>query len=116
MPFIRLETNVTICEDTRFALMRDLTKIVSTVLEKPKEYVMVSFAEVSLMMDAEHDPPAAFIELRSIGALSSQSISDLSAQLTASLEDRIAVRRSRVFLNFTDMSATHWGWQGEPFA
>jgi phenylpyruvate tautomerase len=68
---------------------------------------------VILMSDKAGD--AAFVDIRSIGGLSDDVNRKLSQQVCQLLHDSLGVPSDRVYLNFTDVGAGNWGWNGSTF-
>ncbi len=88
--------------------------MVAEALGKPEEYVMVSFEPSSAMLFAGSAEPAAFLELRAIG-LPVKKAGDLSRLLCELVAGELGISGERVFINFADVPANLWGWNGETF-
>ena len=58
---------------------------------------------------------AAFVEVRSIGGLTGEVNHQLSQKVCQLLHDSLGVPQNRIYLNFTDVQASHWGWNGSTF-
>lgn len=114
MPLLKLETNVSLSEEKRTALVSALSKIVAETIGKPEQYVMVSITPAALLMSGKPGN-AAFVDVRSIGGLTGTVNEQLTKKICALLKDSIAIPSERVYLNFTDIHAANWGWNGETF-
>ena len=114
MPLLKLETNVAIPEAKRAPLLSSLSKLVAQAIGKPEQYVMVTVGPAALLM-AGKPGDAAFLDLRSIGGLSSEVNHQLSARLCQLLQQTLGIAPDRVYLNFTEVKAGNWGWNGETF-
>jgi phenylpyruvate tautomerase len=55
------------------------------------------------------------VDLRSIGGLSDEVNRKLSQQVCKLLKDSLGISPDRVYLNFTDVEAPNWGWNGSTF-
>ena len=75
---------------------------------------MVTVGQAAMVMSAKPGD-AAFVEIRSIGGLSSDVNRKLSQQVCKLLADSLGVPPERVYLNFTDVEAGNWGWNGSTF-
>ena len=53
--------------------------------------------------------------IRSIGGLSGDVNRKLSQQVCNLLNESLGIPPNRVYLNFTDVGASHWGWNGSTF-
>ncbi len=111
MPFIRVETSAPFSDDQRKALLAGLTKIAVQVIGKPEDYVMTSLAPAAMSMAGARDP-AAFVDLRSIGGLGSGNTYKLAEQISGLLHDTLGLAPERIFMNFTDVPGSAWGWNG----
>ena len=58
---------------------------------------------------------AAFVDIRSIGGLTDDVNRRLSQNVCKLLNDALGVPPNRIYLNFTDVQASHWGWNGSTF-
>jgi phenylpyruvate tautomerase len=114
MPLLRLETSVALPEDKRKALLAALSKAVAETIGKPEQYVVVSASPAAMLMSGKPGD-GAFVDLRSIGGLSDEVNRKLSQQVCRLLKDSLGISPDRVYLNFTDVDAGNWGWNGSTF-
>jgi len=114
MPLLKLETTVVLTEDQRQALLASLSKIVAETIGKPQQYVMVTASQVAMQMSGSPGD-AAFVDVRSIGGLTSDVNRKLSQKVSQLLHDSLGIPPNRIYLNFTDVQASHWGWNGNTF-
>lgn len=114
MPLLKLETTVAISEDIQKALLSSLSRIVAETIGKPEQYVMVTISQTAMGMSGRPGN-AAFVDIRSIGGLSSSVNRKLSEQICKLLNDSLGMPSDRVYLNFADIDAGNWGWNGSTF-
>ena len=114
MPFLRLETTATLADEKKKALLASLSKIVAGTIGKPEQYVMVTLSPAAVLMSGKPGD-AAFVDIRSIGGLSDSVNRQLAQKVCASLKESLGVPPDRVYLNFTDVPAGNWGWNGDTF-
>ncbi len=114
MPLLNLETTVVLSEDKRKALLVSLSKAVAESIGKPEQYVMVSVSQAAMLMSG-NPGEAAYVDVRSIGGLTDDVNRRLSQKVCKLLNDSLGVPQNRVYLNFTDVEATNWGWNGSTF-
>lgn len=114
MPLLKLETTVAISEDIQKALLSSLSRIVAETIGKPEQYVMVTISQTAMGMSGKPGN-AAFLDIRSIGGLSSSVNRKLSEQICKLLNDSLGMPSDRVYLNFADIDAGNWGWNGSTF-
>ena len=114
MPLLKLETTVALTEDKRKALLATLSKTVAEVIGKPQQYVMVTASHAAIQMSGSPGD-AAFVDVRSIGGLTGDVNRKLSQKVCQLLHDSLGIPPNRIYLNFTDVKASHWGWNGSTF-
>ncbi len=115
MPLIRVETNQTLTSAEADTLCAALSRAAAELIGKPEEYVQALVSGAVLGMRHGGAPgPAAFVEVFSIGGLTPQTNIALSARICALLAEQ-GVPSERVYLNFTDVRASHWGHDGGTF-
>ena len=114
MPLLKLETTVVLSEDKRQALLASLSKTVAETIGKPQQYVMVAASQVAMQMSGSPGN-VAFVDVRSIGGLAGDVNQKLSQKVCKLLNEALGVPPNRIYLNFTDVEASHWGWNGSTF-
>ena len=111
MPLVKISTSVAAADDKRDALMAAVSKAIVEILSKPEQYMMVVMDTAPILF-AGKKGPAAFVDLRSIGGLTPQANTRLAERLCRLLRESLAIPPDRVYLNFADVPATHWGHDG----
>ena len=81
---------------------------------KPERYVLASLVPASLLMSGQPGP-AAWVEVRSIGGLTAEVNGRLAERIGNLLARAANIKGDRVYLNFMDVPAPNWGWNGETF-
>lgn len=114
MPLLKLQLSIALEEKKKEALLKSLSKMVAKEIGKPERYVMVLLEESAIIISGETDP-AAFADIRSIGGLSGSVNKKLSDTLCSLLKENLGIPGDRVYMNFTDVSASDWGWNGSTF-
>jgi len=114
MPLLKLETTVALTEDKRQALLASLSKIVAETIGKLQQYVMVVSSQAAMQMSGSLGD-AAFVDVRSIGGLTGVVNRKLSPKVCQLLHDSLGIPPDRIYLNFTDVQGSHWGWNGNTF-
>ena len=114
MPLLKLETSRPLSDDKRKPLLAALSKAVAGIVGKPEQYVMVTCSQGDILMAAKSGD-AAFVDIRSIGGLNRDVNGKLSQQVCKLLNDSLGIAPDRVYLNFTDVDAINWGWNGSTF-
>jgi len=114
MPLLKLETTVAFSDEKKSALLATLSKIVAGTIGKPEQYVMVVISPAAILMSGQPGD-AAFVDIRSIGGLNADVNRQLARKIGSSLTEMLGVRADRIYLNFTDVPAGNWGWNGDTF-
>jgi phenylpyruvate tautomerase PptA (4-oxalocrotonate tautomerase family) len=114
MPLLKLETTVILSDDKRKALLASLSSIVAETIGKPEQYVMVVLSPAAIIMSGKPGD-AAFADIRSIGGLGGEVNRQLSQKVCRVLKETLGVPPDRVYLNFTEVGAGDWGWNGSTF-
>jgi phenylpyruvate tautomerase PptA (4-oxalocrotonate tautomerase family) len=70
--------------------------------------------KTSLMM-AGGPGEGAFVDARGIGGLTADVNRTLSRRVCELLNESLGVAPRRVYLNFTEVKAANWGWNGISF-
>jgi phenylpyruvate tautomerase len=114
MPLLKLETTVPLPEEKDKPLLAALSKALAGATGKPEQYVMVSVSHSAMLMSGKAGE-AAFVDVRGIGGLNGETNRNLSQQICRLLKDSLGIASDRVYLNFTDVEAGNWGWNGSTF-
>lgn len=114
MPLIQVHTNAVIPADRQTTLLEALSRVVAEAIGKPEQYVMATVSSSACLMSARPGP-AAFVDIRSIGGLDTAVNQTLAREVSRVLGRDLQIQPDRVYLNFTDVPATHWGWNNETF-
>jgi phenylpyruvate tautomerase PptA (4-oxalocrotonate tautomerase family) len=112
MPVLKVQTNSEIADKKKF--MEDATALLSRVLGKPSQYIMVIVEPNADMMFAGSSEPLAYLELKSIGLPENQT-PGISAELCRFIESEIDVPQNRIYIEFANAQRDMFGWNGGTF-
>jgi phenylpyruvate tautomerase len=115
MPLLKLSLPFPLDNNTKESTLKALSDILAKELNKPEKYVMVTIDQASIAM-AGSSVPAAFCDVRSIGALSEPVNKKFTTALCEYLLKTFQIKPDRVYVNFTDVKPENWGWSGRTFA
>ncbi len=113
MPLIQITSNLPLSDAEKNNALRTLSQAVSELLDKPEKVVMTSWTTAKMTM-AGNDAPTAFVDLRAL-RLPEDAPERLSKELCERLSLTVDIRADRIFLNFTDIAPSHWGWDSKTF-
>ena len=114
MPLMQIKTNVILPEKQCEALLAPLSKLLADQTRKPEAYCLVA-CERAAMLFGGKPGPAAFVDVRGIGGLNRDMNTKLAAALAVALKQALGIPPDRLYITFTEVAATHWGWNGELF-
>lgn len=114
MPLLNLQVSIKIDEAKKNKLLSLMSRLLSKEMGKPEQYVMVSIFESSIIMSGSTDP-SAFADIRSIGGTNSISNTNVSKCLCSLLEEELNIPKKNIYINFSDIKAENWGWNGGTF-
>jgi len=115
MPLIKLNISKTLEDKTKEELAKMLITTICNITGKPEGYTMAIIEDNATILFAGKDIEGAFVEVKGIGGLTPEINKKLSATICKLLKEKINIMPENVYLNFTDVPATNWGWKGETF-
>ncbi len=114
MPLIKLDLPDSVSEEQITKLLPAISKMLADITGKPEKYVMATIGRMALMM-ASKPGLAAFADIRGIGGLTPAVNKKLAQALCALLEEILQIAPDRVYINFADVAASNWGFNGCTF-
>ncbi len=114
MPLIKIHLSAHLTTEKKDKLLTDATKIVADTTGKPIAYVMAAIESADISL-AGKGGPGAFVDIRGIGGLSPDINKKLSAGICGLLKQSFDIDPNRIFLNFTDVPPSNWGWNNGTF-
>ena len=111
MPFIQINTSSQSLVDNGL-LQKEISRMVSDLTGKSENYVMTLIQSNSKMTFAGSDEPCCFIKLKSIGSLNPSSMSRSLCELIAS---KTNIKTNRIYIEFSDVEASNWGFNSSTF-
>jgi len=112
MPYLHVRTNTIIHDHLQF--MTVCSAAVAQALGKPESYVMVEVSDNRAMMFSGSEAPLAFLELKSLGLMTSQT-ADISATLCALMQQELAINADRIYIEFAAPERAMFGWNKGTF-
>ena len=114
MPLLKLEASVPIDKVKQERLIPALSRILSDVTGKPEAYSMVTLTETAGGMGGAIKP-IAFADVRGIGGFTPKVNAEISKRIAELLKKELNINSENVYLTFTEVAATNWGWKGGTF-
>ena len=94
------------------ALLNKLSAALASATGKPESYVMTLLESSVPMTFAGSNEPCAYVEIKSIGALTPPEMSD---QFCALINASLGISKDRIYIGFEDVNASDWGWNSRTF-
>ena len=111
MPLINLRTSLA-SVDNHEQLLLEMSSLLAEQTGKPEAYVMTLLETGVPMTFAGSAEPAAFVEVKSIGALRPPAMSAAFSELITA---RTGIPANRIYICFEDVEASSFGWNGSTF-
>ena len=111
MPLINVRTSLPEVADSA-ALLKELSAALAQQTGKPESYVMTLLETAVPMTFAGNSEPCAYVEIKSIGALTPPAMSDQFCDL---INSSLGIPKNRIYIGFDDVKASDWGWNGRTF-
>ena len=115
MPMIRLTLPKGIQSAQQKSALEQVQNAVCKILGKPLAYVQSMVVEAEGMVFAGESDPSVFIEIKSIGGLSPENCKKLSSECCGALSSLLSIPSKRIYIEFTDVKPSLWGWDGTTF-
>ena len=112
MPVLKVQTNAVI--EDKEVFMQEATALLSKILGKPVQYIMIIPEPGTDIMFGGSRDPAVFAELKSI-SLPEEDTAAISAELCAFLESSLGVPQNRMYIEFSNAERHMFGWNGGTF-
>ena len=115
MPLIKVQTSAIVDLDQKAFILKQLSQQLAIQINKPEDYVMTILdTKVAMTFGGTLDP-ACYVEIKSIGILTSEQTKVMTLIFCELIEQMLDVPRSRTFIEFTNAIGPMWGWNGDTF-
>jgi phenylpyruvate tautomerase PptA (4-oxalocrotonate tautomerase family) len=116
MPLIKVQTSVAAPKDADVtALLKHLSASLAKHIGKPESYVMTAFESGVPMTFGGTTEPVCYIEIKSVGSMSSSQTSTMSQVFCQYVDQALGVPANRTYIEFADAKGYMWGWNGSTF-
>ena len=112
MPFININTNVSVSKQQEVAVKSRLGKAIELIPGKSENWLMVGFeGEHPLYFRGSDKEKIAFVEVSVFGRVSRPAADKLTAAISEILEQELGIQQS--YIKYEE--AEIWGWNGSNF-
>ncbi|MEM8542870.1 MAG: phenylpyruvate tautomerase MIF-related protein [Cyanobacteria bacterium P01_H01_bin.119] len=116
MPLIKVQTSVAgPDQDTVTTLLKTLSASLAQQLGKSESYVMTAFEGDVPMTMAGSTEPSCYIEIKSVGTMGADKTKAMSRAFCQQVETSLGIAGDRIYLFFSDVPGSMWGWNGRTF-
>lgn len=116
MPLIKVQTSLSSPEQADVdGLLKRLSAGLAKHTGKPESYVMTAFEPNVRMTFGGTFDPVCYIEVKSVGSMSSAQTSAMSQEFCQQVNQALGVPVNRVYIEFADAKGYMWGWNGSTF-
>ena len=110
MPLLNISTNKDFKNEQR--LLAKSSKLISSLLNKSENFVMVKLTDSLPMYFAGNDEPCCFLEIKSIGSLNP---SEISRPICEFFSEELDISKDRIYIFFQDIDPSMWAWNSRTF-
>lgn len=116
MPLIKVKTSVATPDRASIdTLLKSLSASLAKHTGKPESYVMTAFEPDVPMTFGGTTDPVCYIEIKSIGSMSSAQTKAMSQDFSEQIQAALGVPQNRTYIEFADAKGYLWGWNGSTF-
>ncbi|MCU0524459.1 MAG: phenylpyruvate tautomerase MIF-related protein [Elainella sp. Prado103] len=116
MPLIKVQTSVSLSDRSSVeSLLKQLSASLAKHTGKPESYVMTALEPDIAMTFGGTTDPVCYIEIKSIGSLSSAQTQAMSQDFCQQINASLGVPLNRTYIEFADAKGYLWGWNGSTF-
>ena len=93
-------------------LLSKSSDFISSLLNKPENFVMVKLTDSLQMYFAGTNEPSAFIEIKSIGSIEP---SKMSKPICEFFSNELQISSERIYIYFQNVDSNMWAWNSRTF-
>ena len=109
MPYINISTTAKIGDKKK--LLEEISKLVSSLTNKSKRFVMAKLND-NVQMYFDNESPCCFLEIKSIGSLNP---SEMAKPISSFVHEKMGIPIDKIYISFVDVPASMWAWNGRIF-
>ena len=110
VPLLTISTNKDIKNEQM--LLAKSSDLISCLLNKSENFVMVKLSDSSQMFFAGTNEPCCFIEIKSIGSLEPSKMSILICEFFSKERE---ISKERIYIFFQNVDSSMWAWNKRTF-
>jgi phenylpyruvate tautomerase PptA (4-oxalocrotonate tautomerase family) len=111
LPILTLDTNQSIASERCKSLLHQATDLLSNMLDKPKNVIMVRINPNAHLMIDDSMEPTAYIQLK-LFAFPMEQAEEFVKSLTGFVQTELGMPPDRQYHRLIDMQPSMFGWNG----
>ena len=113
MPFIKINTNVTINSNTLTEIKTELGSLIRSIPGKSEEWLMIDIDDKQTMFFKGMSEECAMIEVKLYGSASSETLNNFTKRITALISKLLNIQPARIYVSYYFTS--NRGYNGSNF-
>lgn len=113
MPLLEVSSNLVLTDAEKMNCLQTLSKAAAELLDKPESVVMTAW-HAAKMTFAGSESNTLHLSVQAI-RLPEDAPQRLTPELTERIHLATGVQAERIFITYTDVPPTHWGWNHKTF-
>ena len=111
MPLVNIRSSVPKTEKANI-LLKEISSCIAGLTGKPERYVMTCMETNLEMTFGGLEKHCCYVEVKSIGGINPN---DISKELCNIISKHLEIKEDMIYINFEDIQARNWGFNGSTF-
>ncbi|UMM23089.1 hypothetical protein L5515_003977 [Caenorhabditis briggsae] len=117
MPVFSLNVNVSLSDEKKTSLLKDLSDVIGKLLGKPEKYMCIHINTDQAISFAGTTQPAGFAVLKSIGGVGTAKQNNaISDKVYPIITQHVGIPGDRLYIEFVSLGAADIAFEGHTFA
>lgn len=114
MPYIDSKITISLSQDKKNELKKELGKIINEIPGKSENYLMIGFQDnYDLYFKGEKLDYGAFVEVKLFGSANEDSLDLVTSEICKLFSDKLKIPPKSIYVKFEEVDT--WGWNGKNF-
>lgn len=114
MPYIDSKITISLSQDKKNELKKELGKIINEIPGKSENYLMIGFQDnYDLYFKGKKLDYGAFVEVKLFGSANEDSLDLVTSEICKLFNDKLKIPPKSIYVKFEEVDT--WGWNGKNF-